>query len=153
MLTSLLVSYATALQDRLLQVLDSHPDDPRGGVRNTVAAYLDWTENHRGPATLLAEHGQALRTGTARPTERALNDRYEQASGDWLRTQITAGRLPTVTVPVAHAVVFAPAREICRVWLGHDDFPPPTTFTRSLAEAAWAGLTAATSEGAPEGHR
>jgi hypothetical protein len=50
------------------------------------------------------------------------------------------GRAP---VDVAHAVGFAPAREVCRLWLTRRGFAAPATFTASPGEAAWAGLRTA----------
>jgi AcrR family transcriptional regulator len=141
-LAALLAEIITGYQHTVLAVLDTHTDDAHTGVLATVAAHLRWTEHHRDQAMLLQRYRDQVTHGAHREQVRDLNRHFRDRNEAWLRRQANAGALPPVTVEVAHAVVFAPAREVCRVWLTHDDFPPPTSFSDALGQAAWAGLRA-----------
>jgi AcrR family transcriptional regulator len=127
----------------LLAVLDAYPDDARAGVLQTVAQQLEWVETHRDDARLLIEHREQVTRGPGPEQVRKLDHHFLAQSQRWLARQAAAGGLPALRVEVAHAVVFAPAQEVCRLWLTRRGFRPPTTFTLSLGEAAWAGLHAA----------
>jgi AcrR family transcriptional regulator len=143
-LAALLVGIVEANQAVLLDALERHSDDARGGVLAVVDAQLRWVQDHRDDARLLLDHRDVL---AGRDEVRRLNRRFLASSRAWLDRQAKAGRLPELAVEVAHAIVFAPAQEVSRLWLTKRGFPAPVTFTTPLGEAAWAGLRAAT-EGA-----
>lgn len=142
-LTALLYRIVEANQGVLLAVLDAYPDDARSGVLQTVAQHLDWVETHRDDARLLIEYRQQVTRGPGRDQICKLNHHFLARSEKWLARQAAIGALPVLRVEVAHAVVFAPAQEVSRLWLTRRGFPAPTTFTASLSAAAWAGLRAA----------
>jgi hypothetical protein len=73
---------------------------------------------------------------------RALNDRLHRKTMAWLVAQATAGRLPAVTIETAHAVVFAPAQEISRLWATGRLKQKPLTYSDALGGAAYAALAA-----------
>lgn len=147
-LAALLAEIILDYQDTVLAVLDTHADSTHdsahAGVLETVATHLRWTEQHRDQAMLLQLYREQVTRGAHREQVRDLNRRFRDRSEAWLRRQADAGALPAMTVEVAHAVVFAPAIEMCRVWLSHDTFSPPTSFSDALGQAAWAGLCALT---------
>jgi AcrR family transcriptional regulator len=142
-LAALLCRIVEDNQAVLLAVLDTYRGDARAGVLQTVAQQLYWVETHRYDARLLIEHREHVARGPVREQVRKLNHHFLAESQKWLARQAASGGLPQLRVEVAHAVVFAPAQEVCRLWLTRRAFPAPTTFTASLGEAAWAGLNAA----------
>lgn len=141
---ALLAKIILNYQRTVLAVLDTHTDDAHAGVLETVATHLRWTEHHRDQAMLLQRYRDQVTRGAHHEQVRDLNHRFRERSETWLHRQADTGKLPRVTVEIAHAVVFAPAIEVCRVWLTHDDFPPPTSFSDTLGQAVWAGLRALT---------
>jgi AcrR family transcriptional regulator len=138
-LAALLVGIVQSNQAVLLDALERHPDDPRGGVLAVVDAQLRWVQDHRDDARLLLDHRDQLAGHTQ---VRKLNQRFLKINRAWLDRQARAGRLPELTVEIAHAIVFAPAREVTRLWLTKRGFRDPTTFSAALGHAAWAGLHA-----------
>lgn len=138
-LAALLVGIVEENQTVLLEALDRHADDARGGVLAVVDAQLRWVQENRDKARLLLEHRDQL---ADREEVRELNSRFLKVNRAWLDSQTQAGRLPELTVEVAHAIVFAPAREVSRLWLTKRGFPAPITFSTPLGNAAWAGLQA-----------
>lgn len=141
-LAALVAEIILDYQDAVLAVLDTHAYDAHAGVLDTVTAHLRWTQEHRDQAKLLQTHSDQLAIGPRREQVRDLNRRFRERNEKWLWQQADAGALPPVSVEVAHAVVFAPAREVCRVWLTHEAFPAPLSFSEALGQAAWAGLRA-----------
>ncbi|MBF4161049.1 TetR/AcrR family transcriptional regulator [Nocardioides acrostichi] len=142
-LDALLFRAASDLQEHLLAALDDHLDDARAAVAKTVAAQLSWSERNRSACMLLTEYGGRLRAGRRAGDLRGLNDHYLARTSVWLAAAAERDQLPALTPQVAHAIVFAPAREVVRVWLSRPDSPTPTSLTAPLAAAAWAGLLAA----------
>ncbi|MEU0164005.1 TetR/AcrR family transcriptional regulator [Streptomyces iakyrus] len=144
-LAALLVEIIESYQGAVLTVLDDHPDDAPGGVHGIVDAHLRWTEENRDSARLLHEHGEQVTQGRERERVASLNQHFREHSAAWLDRQTKDGALPAMSVEVAHAIVFAPAQEVCRLWLAGKPFPPPTSFSHALGAAAWAGLCAVSS--------
>jgi AcrR family transcriptional regulator len=127
-------------QHGIFALLKEFADEPELGVRRAVHHHLHWHEHHRAHALVLLEHrGRS----EAQPWEQAARERnriYIERSAEWLDRQINAGRIPSVSGTAAHAIVYAPADEICRVWLQKRIDTPPTSFTNALGNAAWHGL-------------
>ncbi len=141
-LAALIAEIILDYQDSVFAVLDRHVGDARAAVLKTVAAHLSWTEENRDRAMLLHEHREQVTRGAHQKQVRELNRRFRGRYEAWLGQQAHTGILAPLTMEVAHAVVFAPAREVCRIWLDHADFPLPTSFSDSLGRAAWASLKA-----------
>lgn len=151
-LEALLLNSATTLNDALLEVLRLNSEDAEECVLRTVETYLRWTEENRTEASLLNRYGRHARNGSDGDQFKQRNLIYETRTAEWLATQKRAGKLSALETKVAHAIVFAPAREVCRVWLEHPEFPSPTSFSKALGTAAWAGLQAA-GQTVPLNHR
>ncbi|MFE6098272.1 TetR/AcrR family transcriptional regulator [Streptomyces massasporeus] len=141
-LAALLVEIIENYQHAVLGVLDNLPDDAQAGVHGIVAAHLRWTEDNRDSARLLYQHREQVAQGRERQQVARLNQHFRERSAAWLNHQAENGALPAMSIEVAHAIVFAPAQEVCRIWLSGKPFPPPTSFSQALAAAAWAGLRA-----------
>jgi AcrR family transcriptional regulator len=145
-LAALLLAAVEDYQRRLLAVLDEHADDAVGGVRAAVAAHLSWMQDHRREASLLLAHRDRVRAHGRQL--KALNRRFLTANAACLERQASAGRIPAVRVEIAHAVVFAPAQELCQRWLHDRSATRPTSLADPLGRAAWAALLAtATTDG------
>ena len=138
-LAALLVLAIDGYQQQVLRALHEHPDDAAGGVHAVVRGHLEWMAQHRCEARLLLEHRDAL---AGRPDIRKLNDRFRRRTTAWLRAQAAAGSLPAVTIETAHAVVFAPAQEISRLWVTGRLPREPPAYAAALGSAAFAALTA-----------
>lgn len=141
-LAALLLAAVEDYQARVLSALETHPQDARGGVLAVVATHLNWMNERRREAGLLLAHRDAVASGSRREHLRALNRRFLRRTSDWLRAQADSGQLPPVSVEVAHAIVFAPAQEVSKLWLSGRIKAQPRTFAATLGEAAWAGLQA-----------
>lgn len=139
---ALLLDAVKDYQERLLAVLDEHPRDARGGVLDAVASHLRWTEEHARDARLLIEHRDTLAAGPGRDRLHKLNRHFLKRTSAWLQVQADAGRSARVPVDTAHAIVFAPAQEISRLWLTGRLKVSPATYADVLGDAAWAGLNA-----------
>jgi AcrR family transcriptional regulator len=142
-LVALLLAAVEDYQRNLLAVLDEHPDDAQGGVHATVAAHLRWMQDHRREASLLLTRRDTLRGGGHGRRLGELNRHFVAVNAAWLERQAAAGRMPAVDVEVAHAVVFAPAQELCRRWLTDRSATTPASLAAPLGRAAWAALVAA----------
>jgi AcrR family transcriptional regulator len=142
-LVELLVQAITQYQDELLAVLDRYPSDAEGGVRTVVAFHLAWAEQNRREAQLLLDYRDAVDGADARAALRERNRPFLAAIADWLGHQSEAGSLGDIDVMTAHALVFAPAQELTRVWLRGQLLDAPSSYADSVGAAAWAGLVAA----------
>jgi AcrR family transcriptional regulator len=141
-LAALLLTAVEQYQEQVLSILDAHADDARGGVHAVVAAHLTWMAEHRREAGLLLTHRDTVAAGSGRDRLRTLNRRFLSRTAAWLKAQADAGKLPAVDVETAHAIVFAPAQEVSKLWLAGRIRTPPTRFATPLSAAAWAGLLA-----------
>ena len=139
-LAALLLSAVEDYQRTILDVLRDHEDDAEGGIRGVIAAHLRWMQEHRREAALLLTHRDTVRAGEHGRRLKALNRRFLRVTADWLERQAEAGRMPPVAVEVAHAVVFAPAQELCRQWLTERTATEPASLADVLGRAAWTGL-------------
>jgi hypothetical protein len=87
----------------------------------------------------LIDNRESVARGSGKEQIREQNLRFGDRTMQWMSLQATKGDLPPVTIEIAHAIVFAPAEEICRRWLlGRQK--APSTFATALGNAAWAGL-------------
>ena len=91
--------------------------------------------------------------GPLGPRLRESNGRWMAELRAWLESERKTGGIPFGSVAILHAVVFAPTQEISRLWLAGllprdlEDYRLP------LAEAAWAGVSAAAGTGGDAGSR
>lgn len=141
-LVELLVRAIGRYQDELLAVLDVHPTDAEAGVRSVVSFHLGWAEKHRSDAQLLLDHRDTANSPAARAVLQKLNRRFLAATSAWLDQRTQAGHLGPVDIETAHAIVFAPAQELTRLWLRGRLRGNPSDYAGALGAAAWAGLIA-----------
>jgi AcrR family transcriptional regulator len=138
--SALILDAVQDYQDGIFALLERFADDAEQGVRHAVSHHLHWHQHHRTHALVLLEHRGR---GEAQPWEQAARKRnrtFVERSGEWLDRQIDTGQIPIVSIESAHAIVYAPADEICRIWLQKRINTPPTSFTDALGNAAWYGL-------------
>lgn len=140
-LGALLLSAVEDYQNTVLAVLDRHPDDPQAGIRAVVVTHLRWTEDHRSEARLLLEYPNVVTAQPYRRQLQSLNQVFLRRNSSWLRAHVRAGRLPEVDVDAAHAMVFAPAQELCRRWITQRSAKRPTEFADVLSAGAWAAMS------------
>ncbi|MGY1984439.1 TetR/AcrR family transcriptional regulator [Nocardia gipuzkoensis] len=138
---ALVLEAMDSYQHTIYTVLDDHADNPAAAVRGVVAAHLGWIENHRAPALLLLNHRGRISEQPWSAEARARNQEFIARTGLWLDQQITAGAIPAVGIDAAHAIVYAPADEIGRLWLQSRLDKAPTSFAQVLGDAAWLGLS------------
>jgi AcrR family transcriptional regulator len=127
-------------QHGIFALLEKFAGDAEQGVRHAVSHHLHWHQHHRAQALVLLQHRGR---GEAQPWEQAAHERnrtFTERSGEWLDRQINAGLIPFVSLEAAHAIVYAPADEICRIWLQRRIDTPPTSLADVLGTAAWHGL-------------
>jgi hypothetical protein len=87
-----------------------------------------------------------VRAGSHGRRVKALNRRFLSENAEWLECQAAAARMPAIQVETAHALVFAPAQELCRRWLTDRTATKPVSLAGPLGRAAWAALLAAGTE-------
>lgn len=108
-----------------------------------IQLHLAWTEEdpdrarrvarHRG-AVMASPHGERLATANAA---------YFKRIREWLDHETTGGRLPAISVNLLHALVFAPAQELAKLWLDGSLRRRPVDYAEALGRAAWAGILTA----------
>lgn len=147
---ALVLAYLAAYQDEVLTALQGRADDPREAIGALVRLHLSWTETDPERARLVAVSRAALAAGPRAGELTGLNRRFFGAIGRWLNAD-ASGALRALPLDVIHALVFAPAQEICRAWLDGRSAAAPTTYADQLAAAAWAGLIAAGQTSPPTG--
>jgi len=107
-------------------------DDAEEGVEALVRHHLRWVERNQLRARFLLQSGAAMRSA-AREELRELNRSLEAALRGWIEVRPAIRPLPREAF---YAIVFGPAQELSRAWLGgriqslrgHED---------ELAAAAW----------------
>lgn len=130
-------------QQGIFALLEKFADDPEQGVRHAVRHHLHWHEQHRAHALVLLAHRGRSEAQPWEKVARQHNRTFTERSREWVVRQIDAGRIPFISLEATHAIVYAPADEICRLWLRRRIDTPPTAFADELGDAAWYGLLGA----------
>ncbi|MCB0827396.1 MAG: hypothetical protein KDB62_01135 [Solirubrobacterales bacterium] len=131
-----------AYQQLSREVYDGTPDDPEAVVRGLVRLHLEWTEENRETATLIARHRNKVAAGPEGRRLAESNREMFRATRAWITEQAAAGRMPATSFDLLHAVVFAPTQEIAKLWLTGRLKAPLADQTEALADAAWAAVAA-----------
>lgn len=111
-------------------------ENAEAGVEALVRYHLRWVERNRERARFLHQGGGAR--VAAREELEALNRTLSAEVGGWVRAQKAIRSLPG---DVFYAVVFGPAQELTRFWLG-GWAPSPRRREDELAAAAWRAVRA-----------
>ncbi len=147
---ALVLAHLAGYQDEVLAALRDRAQNPREAIGALVRLHLSWTEADPARARLVATSRAALAGGPRAGELDGLNRRFFGAVGRWLSAD-DSGTLRALPLGMIHALVFAPAQEICRAWLDGRSAATPTTYAEQLAAAAWAGLIAASQTPPPTG--
>jgi hypothetical protein len=135
-----------ALEDyqlRSLEVLESSRGNPEQAVKGLVSLHIEWTASDPERARTVSAGRHRVMAGPLGPRLRKANAKWMNSLRSWLDAERESGGLPTGSIAILHAVVFAPTQEIAKLWLAGllpreiEDYRTP------LAEAAWAGIRAA----------
>ncbi|MBK8294760.1 MAG: hypothetical protein IPK93_08325 [Solirubrobacterales bacterium] len=135
----------TALEDYQLlsiTVVTENADDPEAAVKGLVALHLNWTEENRETATLIARHRNEVAAGPLSERLMASNKEYFASMKTWIDRQSENGRMPPVSFNLMHAVTFAPTQEIAKLAIAGRLKKPLPEYAEALGNAAWAGLRA-----------
>jgi hypothetical protein len=130
-----------AYQARTVDILDAHPDDPRGAVESLVGLHLEWVEEDPDRAREVISGRDGVATGELGGRLAESNRKLFGAFRLWLDRQVEAGRLENGSLALWHATIFAPTHEITRHWLGGRLPRPLGDYEAPLKAAAWAGIT------------
>jgi AcrR family transcriptional regulator len=141
-LGALLLRAVEDYQNTILAVLDHNRDDPRAGIHELVTTHLQWMEDHKRGARLLLEYRDLVTAQPYRRQLQSLNRVFLRRNMSWLQAHAQAGRLPEIDIEPAHAMVFAPAQELCRRWLRQRSATRPTEFADVLGAGAWEAMSA-----------
>ena len=116
--------------------------DPEACVKGLVKLHLDWTEENREVAILINKHRTAVINGPGKDRLSASNATFFNASREWMKDQAESGRMPSMSFNVMHAIVFAPAQELAKLYLRDRLRKAPSEYAEAMGDAAWAGLQA-----------
>ena len=122
-------------QDGVVRAL-GRSSDAGSGVRALVRYHLRWVERNPERARFLLQGG-AAREGAAEELK-ALNRGLAAAVGDWVEDQEA---IRPLRFEIFYAIVFGPAQELTRSWLG-GRIKSLRRFEEDLAEAAWRAVRA-----------
>lgn len=123
-------------------VYEATPDDPEAVVKGLVRLHLRWTAENRETAILIARHRNEVAAGPEAARLAESNKEMFKATRAWIGEQATAGRIPATSFNLLHAIVFAPAQEIAKLWLTGRLKSSLDDQAEGLADAAWAGVRA-----------
>lgn len=129
-------------QGLTLDILRLHQDDPEFCVKEMVRLHLTWTEENRETAILVARHRNAVASGPGKDRLAVSNSTFFNANRKWMKQQVETGRMPSMSFNVLHAIVFAPAQELAKLYLSERLHKAPTEYAEAMGNAAWAGVQA-----------
>jgi AcrR family transcriptional regulator len=141
-LAALVLDALADYQTGLLARLTEHEHDAAVAIRALVAFHLTWMEEHPREARLVADHRDAVAAGPAGEQLRAGTRVFLKAIRAWWRAQHARGALPDISVDLAHALVFAPAHDLARLWLAGRIRTRPASQAAVLGDAVWGALQA-----------
>lgn len=127
-------------QRRTVVILEGDRNDPETVVRELVRLHLEWTEEDRERALIVARHRNAVAAGPLGERLAASNREWFSTMKAWIDRQAEAGRITPVSFNLLHAVVFAPTQEIAKLWLAGRLKRPLGSYADALADAAWAAV-------------
>lgn len=127
-------------QQLSIKVVTENTDDPEAAIKGLVSLHLNWTEENRETATLIARHRNAAAAGHQGERLQASNREFFASMKVWIDRQSEAGRLPAISFNLMHAVIFAPTQEIAKLALAGRLKKPLPDYAEALGDAAWAGL-------------
>jgi len=127
-------------QQLSIDVVSGNAENPEAAVKGLVALHLNWTEENRETAALIARHRNAVMAGPHRQRLIDSNREYFASMKVWIDRQAESGRLPAVSFNLMHAMIFAPTQEIAKLALAGRLKKPLADYAGPLGDAAWAGL-------------
>ncbi len=127
-------------QQLSIAVVTKNGDDPEAAVKGLVSLHLEWTDQNRETAGLVARHRNVVMAGPHRERLIEANREFFASMKQWIDRQSESGRLPAVSFNLMHAVIFAPTQEIAKLGLAGRLKKPLQEYALPLGEAAWAGL-------------
>jgi hypothetical protein len=130
-------------QGRSLDLLRDNRGDPEAAVKGLVDLHIEWTAGDPDLARLVSAGRHGAMAGPLGSRLRESNGRWMGELRDWLDRERESSQLPIGSIAILHAVVFAPTQEISKLWLAGLLPRDLEDYRRPLAEAAWAGITAA----------
>ena len=140
----------SALEDhqrRTVEILEENENDPEAVVKTLVRLHLEWTEEDRDRAILVSRNRNEVAAGPLGEKLAASNREFFSRMKAWIDSQAEAGRIEPVSFNLLHAVVFAPAQEISKLWLAGRLKRPLGSYADPLGEAAWASVCALPARG------
>jgi hypothetical protein len=130
-------------QRKSLEVLLGNGGNPEAAVKGLIDLHIEWTAGDPDLARLVSAGRHGAMAGPLGPRLRESNGRWMGELRDWLDRERKSSQLPIGSIAILHAVVFAPTPEISKLWLAGLLPRDLEDYRRPLAEAAWAGITAA----------
>lgn len=119
----------------LLAALQPGPG-ARAGVRQLVAAHLDWVSSQRPQARLLFEQARADWLLHIRPQQRQTNEAVRAGVSAWRTPLVSAGQLLPLPDILFFSQIIGPAQLLCRAWLADREAADPRLFAQDLMDCA-----------------
>jgi len=130
-----LASYHAAALEQIAARPPAHEAIPA-----LVSHHLHWIQRHPDLSRFLLNTRQAEFMADQSDTIRAANKRFIRTLSDWIRFEVSVGRLRDLPADVYLPLILGPSHELARHWLAGRIRTPLTTCARALAEAAWRSL-------------
>jgi hypothetical protein len=125
-----------------LEVLEANAGSPGDALRGLVALHLGWTEEDPDRARTVSRHRNEAIAGPHGPRLVESNREWFTRMKQWIDAEADAGALEPVSFNLLHAVVFAPAQEIAKLWLAGRLRRPLSEYAGPLGDAAVAAVGA-----------
>lgn len=125
-----------------LEVLEANAGRPADALRGLVALHLSWTEEDPERARTVSRHRNEAMAGPHGPRLLESNREWFGRMKRWIEAESGAGALKPVSFNLLHAVVFAPAQEIAKLWLAGRLGRPLSEYAGPLGDAAVAAVQA-----------
>jgi hypothetical protein len=125
-----------------VEVLERHGSDPETAVKGLIALHLSWTEEDPERARSVSRWRNEAVAGAYGDRLAESNREWFAQMKAWIGSQAATGRIEAVSFNLLHAVVFAPAQEIAKLWLAGRLKRPLDGYAAARGEAAWAAVRA-----------
>jgi AcrR family transcriptional regulator len=119
-------------------------DDLRQGIRDVIAAYLDWVSQHRDWALYLLRVATADLTRDDASTIDEINRRSREDLARWLRPFVDRGEIEHLPDELYASLIYGAATHFARHWLVGRLTLDVDFVVETLAYSAWSSISKST---------
>jgi hypothetical protein len=125
-----------------LEAIEQNHGRPADAIRALIRLHLSWTEEDPERARLVSRHRNEAAAGGHGARLAASNREWFGRMKAWIDSESEGGAMEPVSFNLLHAVVFAPAQEIAKLWVAGRLKRPLSEYAGPLGDAAVAAVEA-----------